>query len=227
MHSLPVSVSTTDLATLNLQAELRSATQEALEAIGALLPLASPQRLLLTPRRAHSGGSCGILHGCTWPTSIGAAPSILLPMPAPVGQTFSATKPCRNDIRAQDVVLSELLNQRGPVAWLAASCSGPTTSDSSCSSYGIESVQESKDTRETPGAALVQLAQRSIRQGEVLVLSTQAEHFDLLLLPRQAAAADGVAFAVFATQARASQGTASSAQCGTCFCFKGQSKIRL
>ncbi|KAL4423463.1 hypothetical protein ABPG77_005415 [Micractinium sp. CCAP 211/92] len=155
MYSLPVSVSTTDLATLNLQAELRSATQEALEAIGALLPLASPQRLLLNPR---------------------------------------------NDIRAQDVVLSELLNQRGPVAWLAALCSGPTTSASSCSSYGIESVQESKDTRETPGAALVQLAQRSIRQGEVLVLSTQAEHFDLLLLPRQAAAADGVAFAVFATQ---------------------------
>lgn len=52
MFYLPVSVSTTDLATVNLQAELRSRTKEALAVLGALLPLGSPQRLLLSHRRA-------------------------------------------------------------------------------------------------------------------------------------------------------------------------------
>lgn len=155
MFSLPVSVSTTDLATLHLQAQLRSATKASLAAIGALLPLGSPQRLLLS---------------------------------------------VRNDIRAEDVVLSELLNQRGPAAWLAAPCSGPAASDSSCSSEGSEHSQGSKGSGGAPGAALVRLAQRCFERGEVLVLNTQMQHFDLLLLPRQAAAADGVAFAVFATR---------------------------
>ncbi|KAL4440042.1 hypothetical protein ABPG75_003043 [Micractinium tetrahymenae] len=156
MFSLPVSVSTLDMSAANLQAVLRSATKESLAAIAALLPLGSPQRLLLTPR---------------------------------------------NDIQAEDVVLSELLNQRGPAAWLAApSSSGPAASDSSCSSAGSASSQETEGSSEAPGAALVRLAQRCIERREVLVLTTQMQHFDLLLLPRQAVAEDGVAFAVFATR---------------------------
>lgn len=144
-----------------------------------------------------------------------APPSVAACGPACPRRLFAAL-PCRNDIRAEDVVLSELLNQRGPAAWLAAPCSGPAASDSSCSSEGSEHSQGSKGSGGAPGAALVRLAQRCFERGEVLVLNTQMQHFDLLLLPRQAAAADGVAFAVFATRVRSKQFTACSAQCHTC-----------
>ena len=87
----------------------------------------------------------------------------------------------RDDVTAEDVVLSELLNRRGPVGWLAAS--------STC----IASA-----------AALTRLAADCGAGGSVLVLLANQRRarsaVDLVLVPREAAARDGVPFAVFATR---------------------------
>ncbi|KAI3431662.1 hypothetical protein D9Q98_004709 [Chlorella vulgaris] len=80
----------------------------------------------------------------------------------------------RSDLRAKDVVLSELLNRRGPGAWLTAA------PDSSSGEL-----------------CLATLALNSA--GTVLVL-TACPSFDLILVPREACFEDGVAFAAFATR---------------------------
>jgi hypothetical protein len=80
----------------------------------------------------------------------------------------------RSDLRAKDVVLSELLNRRGPSAWLTAA------PDSSSGEL-----------------CLATLALNSA--GTVLVL-TACPSFDLILVPREACFEDGVAFAAFATR---------------------------
>ncbi|PRW33197.1 Ribosome production factor 1 [Chlorella sorokiniana] len=81
----------------------------------------------------------------------------------------------REDVRPRDVVLAELLNRRPPAAWLAASHDG--------SGQGCE---------------LIQLARDCVTLDTVLVACGST--FDLVLVPRPAAAQDGVAFAVFATR---------------------------
>lgn len=88
----------------------------------------------------------------------------------------------RTDIKAEDIVLSELLNKRGPAAWLAV-----------CESDAGSAAQ------------LKRLAADCITTGTVLVLSSQSS-FDLVLVPREACAEDGVAFAAFATRVRAARG---------------------
>ena len=75
-------------------------------------------------------------------------------------------------------MLSELLNQRGPAAWLAA-----------C------------DTDADSSAQLKRLAANCLTTGTVLVLPSQSS-FDLVLVPREACTQDGVAFAAFATRVR-------------------------
>lgn len=125
-----------------------------------------------------------------------------VPARSPTCQPLSVVEHCRTDIRAEDVVLSELLNQRGPAAWLAAPCCSCATSSSSESSNDSMSWQESGCSREAPGAALLRLARHCIERREVLTLNTQMQHFDLLFVPRKAAADDGIGFAVFATRVR-------------------------
>lgn len=82
------------------------------------------------------------------------------------------------------MVLSELLNQRPPAAWVSVSPDGPDE-----------------------GGALLQLARDCAALGTVL--SLQGPTFDLLLIPRTAGGEDGVAFAAFATRVRIRAGRAA------------------
>lgn len=76
-------------------------------------------------------------------------------------------------------MLSELLNQRPPAAWVSVS--------------GADE-----------GGQLLQLARDCAALGTVL--SLQGPTFDLLLVPRTAGSEDGVAFAAFATRVHAGGG---------------------
>ena len=81
----------------------------------------------------------------------------------------------RDDISAQDVVLSELLNARTPAAWVSAA--------------------------RGEAAALAALARHCQENGLVLAV-TNRSNFDLVLLPRAAGLVDGIFFCGFATRVR-------------------------
>ena len=81
-------------------------------------------------------------------------------------------------------MLSELLNKRGPAAWLVdASPPGPAAGGTA--------------------RTLTCLALDCLARNQVLLLRSPPA-FDLVLVPREACAEDGVAFAAFATRVRAS-----------------------
>lgn len=184
-----VLLSTTDLAAVNIALELRASSRDSLKAIVALLPPGDPPRLLLSPRSEF-------MQTLNWCCSV-VPPAGQMRRGAGAGANcrrhLRGTHPpcpptcphCRDDVRPEDVVLSELLNQRGPAAWLAAPSAGS----------GAEGACE----QDAGAAALSRLAQRCISRGTVLVLMTLST-FDLVLVPRAASVDDGVGFVMFATR---------------------------
>ncbi|PSC71393.1 Ribosome production factor 1 isoform A [Micractinium conductrix] len=92
---------------------------------------------------------------------------------APSGSPFKFLMEARDDISAQDVVLSELLNARTPAAWVSAA--------------------------RGEAAALAALARHCQENGLVLAV-TNRSNFDLVLLPRAAGLVDGIFFCGFATR---------------------------
>ena len=186
-------ISTSDLSITDLRTQLRAATESSLAAIRCLfngLPKAlfSPRQgavlagggrqplLVAAPTTARLLCGAGARPRRRLPAASLPDPALLTHLPPHLPHLLPALR--RTDIKAEDVVLSELLNKRGPAAWLAA-----------CDADADSSAQ------------LTRLAADCITAGTVLVLSSQSS-FDLVLVPREACTQDGVAFAAFATRMR-------------------------
>lgn len=160
------------------------------------------------------------LHASNAPRECYTQPTLAPPRPPP----------CREDVRPNDVVLAELLNRRPPAAWLAAShdgsgggqaceliqlvrLAGGCRSCSCCRSRATHSAvvplhAASKvarnrcalpTTRSPRPRFPTQLQARDCVTLDT-VLVARGSTFDLVLVPRPAAAQDGVAFAVFPTR---------------------------
>jgi hypothetical protein len=190
-------ISTSDLSITDLRTQLRAATESSLAAIRCLfngLPKAlfSPRQgavlagggrqplLVAAPTTARLLCGAGARPRWRLPAASLPDPALLTHLPPHLPHLLPALR--RTDIKAEDVVLSELLNKRGPAAWLAA-----------CDADADSSAQ------------LTRLAADCITAGTVLVLSSQSS-FDLVLVPRDACTQDGVAFAAFATRVRGGGG---------------------